>query len=321
MRMASGTSLLLCVIVLVGVGTPCAAQGPLFQSQGAAVHPPSPAKDKSKTKPADSSSDSQDQDDVPDEDLAPAAVQLDVSNSSPLIQELYQATRETKEKEILARLDTVKKLIDTADLNATDPQGRTALHWAVFGSSYNIKPSVLVAYEEIADTLIGRGVDINKQDVYQDTALDYVLYAPTFEIQTLLLEHGASSGFLAAFYNFFNQMAEGVPQTHAAAVAQSRRADLAPGATLSLRLDVPVYSDRSRTGDPIEATVTYPLCRNGEQVACKDGELLVPPGSKVNGTVLFAQKAPDKYSRPRLVLDFSNILHKNASVPRSMRGF
>jgi hypothetical protein len=31
----------------------------------------------------------------------------------------------------------------------------------------------------------------------------------------------------------------------------------------------------------------------------------------VNGTVLFAAKAPDKYSRPRLVLDFSNILHKS----------
>ena len=57
--------------------------------------------------------------------------------------------------------------------------------------------------------------------------------------------------------------------------------------------------------------VTYPLCTNGEFMACKPGELLVPPGTKVNGTVLFAQKAPDKYWRPRLVLDFSNILHKD----------
>ncbi len=86
---------------------------------------------------------------------------------------------------------------------------------------------------------------------------------------------------------------------------------LLPGQTLSVRLEVPVYSDRSRTGDPITATVTYPLCKNGEQVACKEGELLIPPGTKVNGTILFASKAPDKYSRPRLVLDFSNILHKD----------
>jgi hypothetical protein len=251
-------------------------------------------------------------DEFPDDELAPAAVQMDVSNLSPLLLDLYQATRETKEQQVLDRLSHAKGLIEGgADLKATDPQGRTALHWAVFGASYHTKPNVLVAYEEIADSLIQRGVEINKQDVYQDTALDYLLYSPSFEMQTLLIENGASSGFLAAFYTFFNQVSTNVPPTHDTAVALTRRADLAPGATLDVRLDVPVYSDRSRTGDPIEATVTYPLCRNGEQLACKDGELLVSPGTKVNGTVLFAAKAPDKYSRPRMVLDFSNIVHKD----------
>jgi LssY C-terminus len=46
-------------------------------------------------------------------------------------------------------------------------------------------------------------------------------------------------------------------------------------------------------------------------MSCNPGELLIPPGTAINGTILFAQKAPDKYSRPRLVLDFSNILHKD----------
>jgi hypothetical protein len=141
--------------------------------------------------------------------------------------------------------------------------------------------------------------------------LDYLLYSPNFEMQTLLIENGASSGFLVAFYNFFDEMQQAAPQTHASAVALSRKAELAPGLTMSVRLLAPVYSDRSRTGDPITATVTYPLCKNGEQVACKPGELLVPPGTSVNGTILFAKKAPDKYSRPLLVLDFSNILHSN----------
>jgi hypothetical protein len=100
-------------------------------------------------------------------------------------------------------------------------------------------------------------------------------------------------------------------ETHTGAVALPRKTDLAPGLTMSVRLDGAVYSDRSRTGDPISATVTYPLCKNGEQVACKQGELLIPPGTKVNGTILFAKKAPDKYSGPLLVLDFSNILHQN----------
>jgi hypothetical protein len=250
--------------------------------------------------------------DPPEDELAPAAMQLDVSKSSPLIQTLYQATRETKEQPILDRLGEAKKLIaGGADLKATDDRGRTALHWAVFGSSYATKPSVLVEYEEVADELIKCGVEINKEDMYQDTALDYLLYAPTYEMQTLLVENGATSGFLAAFYHYFNQVSNGIPAQQNQAIAISRKADLAPGATMSVRLLGPVYSDRSRTGDPVEGVVTYPVCKNGEQLACNEGELLVPPGTKVNGTVLFAAKAPDKYSRPRLVLDFSNIVHKS----------
>ncbi len=246
-----------------------------------------------------------------EEELAPAAVQLDVSKDSPLVQELYRATRETKDKAILADLAKAKALVASADVKATDPQERTALHWAVFGASYSTNPKVVVAYEQIADALIAGGADINKEDIYNDTPLDYLLYSPNFEMQTLLIENGASSGFLAAFYKFFNQPSTNFPQTHSAAVTASRQADLTPGATLSIRLNGPVYSDRSRTGDPIQAVVTYPLCKNGEQVACKRWELLVAPGTQVEGTVLFAHKAPDKYSQPRMVLDFANIVHKD----------
>jgi hypothetical protein len=44
----------------------------------------------------------------PEGELAPAAIQLDVSQASPLIQELYAATRETKEQPTLARLVQAK---------------------------------------------------------------------------------------------------------------------------------------------------------------------------------------------------------------------
>ncbi len=250
----------------------------------------------------------------PSEELAPAAVQMDVSRVPPLIQALYQATRETKENQILDRLATAKSLIPNADLKATDEQGRTALHWAVFGSSYNVKPRVLVAYADIANDLIQRGIRINQEDVYQDTALDYLLYSPTFEMQTLLIEHGATSGFLAASYQYFKQMLQCSGDKDLSKLPVSPDADLKPGLTLSLRLDTPVFSDRSRTGDPVQATVTYPLCKSGENIQCEQGELLIPPGTKVNGTVLFAQKAPNKYSRPRLVLDFSNVIHKQDTL-------
>jgi len=259
---------------------------------------------------------------TPEEELAPAALGIDVSSSPPLIQTLYQATRETKENDILARLEQAKQLVESgADLKATDPQGRTALHWAVFGASYIPKPSVLVAYEDLADTLIARGVAINHQDDYQDTALDYLLYSSSFEMQTLLLESGANSGFLAGVYQAADPCnlpqsarTSATPPVTASRAKTARDDQIFAGATLSIRLDVPVYSDRSRTGDPIQGTVTYPLCKDGEQIECKPGELLVSPGTKVSGTILFAQKAPDKYSRPRLVLDFSNIVHANKQL-------
>src|ERR1700722_7297062 len=144
---------------------------------------------------------------VPDGELAPAAVHLDVSNASKLIQVLYAATRETKTQPTLDDLAQAKSLLDAgADVKATDSLGRTALHWAIFGSSYASNQALIVAYEETAAALIAHGVDINHEDVYNDTALDYLLYSPNFEMQTLLIENGASSGFLAASFNFLNQL-------------------------------------------------------------------------------------------------------------------
>lgn len=251
---------------------------------------------------------------APDYDVETAAVQLDLTHSSPLIQALYQATRETKEQPILEQLTKAKGLLaDGADVKATDEYGRTALHWAIFGSSYNTNPKIIVSYEEIADQLIQHGVDINHEDIYNDTALDYLLYSPNFEMQTLLIEKGATSGFLIASFQFFKDETGGMPGSVAAGMAQSMHADLSPGLTLSIRLDGPVYSEHSRTGDPVTGTVTYPLCKDGENITCKPGELLIPPGTKVQATILFAQKASSKYSRPRLVLDFSNIIHADGT--------
>jgi ankyrin repeat protein len=341
---------------------------PADSHAAAAFAPQQNAKQNTENKPAkksaaaaksdDDDQDKNDKDDDENADDDPAAVNLDVSQDSPLIRELYQATRVTKEKDILAHLDAAKKLIDSgADVKAADPQGRTALHWAVFGSSYNTKTKIIVSYEEIADSLIQKGVEINREDAYQDTALDYLLYSPNFEMQTLLLENGATSGFLTAFYKFFTERsqelaAQTAAQTPNATTPAGARAtaktvatkpsasdatadaanpdtatiampafataagkfDLTPGQTLSVRLENPVFSNQSRTGDPVTATVTYPLCKNGEQVECNAGELIVPPGTKINGTILFAQKAPNKYARPRLVLDFSNVLHSNGQL-------
>ena len=116
---------------------------------------------------------------------------------------LYAATRETKDQPTLDDLAQAKTLMSGgADVKATDSLGRTALHWAIFGSSYTSKSELIVAYEEVAAALIAHGVDINHEDTYNDTALDYLLYSPNFEMQTLLIEHGATSGFLGCLVQF-----------------------------------------------------------------------------------------------------------------------
>jgi len=290
--------------------------GPTTIHHAAAQTKPAPPvkTDQQPADPSDTADATPNAQETPDDELDTAAVTLDLTHTSPLIQKLYQATRETKEQAILDRLAEAKNLIaNGADVKATDQYGRTALHWTIFGSSYNTRPKIIVAYEGIADQLIQHGVEINREDIYNDTALDYLLYSPNFEIQTLLIENGATSGFLTAFFHFFNQENGDMPHSIAASVAQSRQADLSPGQTLSVRLNGPVYSEHSRTGDPVEATVTYPLCKTGENISCPAGELVIAPGTKVQATVLFAQKAPDKYSRPRLVLDFSNIVHADGT--------
>jgi hypothetical protein len=288
--------------------------------------------------PASSSSAAMDDAEPPEGELAPAALQLDESKASPLIQVLYAATRETKDQPTLDDLAQAKTLINSgADVKATDSLGRTALHWTIFGSSYATKAPLIVAYEEVAAALIAHGVDINREDAYNNTALDYLLYSPNFEMQTLLIENSATSGFLAASFNFIHELdicntpANQNPTSRASAnhvaphpvsaappdatrIAMTTKTDLVPGLTMSIRLVSPVSSDGSRTGDPMEGVVTYPLCTNGEWMACKPGTLLVPPGTKVKGTVLFAQKAPDKYSRPILVLTFATITHKDGTT-------
>jgi hypothetical protein len=309
MPTSSRKSLLLAAICLLLAGS-LAIDTALAQT-----NPASPPKATQKApSQADTAKGDADEEDTPNDELEEAAVKLDVSHSSPLIQKLYQATRDTKEQDILARLTEAKKLLaDGADVKATDQYGRTALHWTVFGSSYNTKPSIIVSYEEMADQLLQKGVDINHEDIYNDTALDYLIYSPNFEIQTLLIEHGATSGFLIATFQYVRDEIGELPKNVNEGMAKAMQADLAPGQTLSIRLNGPVYSEHSRTGDPVEGTVTYPLCKDGENITCPDGQLVVPPGTRVQATILFAQKASSKYSRPRLVLDFSNIIHADGT--------
>src|SRR5262249_11876173 len=159
----------------------------------------------------------------------------------------------------------------------------------------------LTAYTEIADVLITRGVAVNDEDIYNNTALDYLLYSPNFQLQTLLLEKDATSGSLAAFFKFSKETNS---QSARAAATVGRGVTppvtLTAGVMIPSRLNAPVWSDKSRIGDAVDAVITAPVA--------KGSQVLLAPGAKLDGSVLFAQKAADAYSRPRLVLDISNVV-------------
>jgi hypothetical protein len=103
MQIATKYLCLLLIIFVSLVGTSISAVNSRSDEQNAPKPKPA-SKPSSDTKKADDDTSDKDQDEPVDEDLAPAAVQIDVSKSSPLIQTLYQAARETKEQQILAQL-------------------------------------------------------------------------------------------------------------------------------------------------------------------------------------------------------------------------
>jgi len=75
---------------------------------------PSASADKTASPKTESAKAAPDSEDIPDAELEAAAVQLDLSHSSPLIQKLYEATRETKEQAILDSLSQAKQLLADA---------------------------------------------------------------------------------------------------------------------------------------------------------------------------------------------------------------
>lgn len=79
--------------------------------EAAGQQPSNPQEQPTGVPVVDSASESQEES---PEELAPAAVQLDHSHSSPLIQLLYAATCETKQQPTLDRLAEAQKLVEAA---------------------------------------------------------------------------------------------------------------------------------------------------------------------------------------------------------------
>ncbi|WP_163101176.1 M48 family metallopeptidase [Peribacillus alkalitolerans] len=79
-------------------------------------------------------------------------------------------------------VDLVAKLLkeDASQIDATDSDGSTALHWAVYSESY-----------EATKLLLESGADPNIADIWETTPLISATYNENVEMVKLLLNHGA----------------------------------------------------------------------------------------------------------------------------------
>jgi LssY C-terminus len=233
--------------------------------------------------------------------------------SDPLLDAIYQASRQERSKDSMRYLDQARQLlIQGARIDAKDAQGRTGLHWTVIGAMYAQEEKHVQAYLELADLLISRGVGINLEDEYGNTALDFQEVSPNDEILYLLLDNGARNGA----GKDENEMLDHLMQRLSTAfitgdldkIRTDLTSDLPAGTELRIRLANKLGSRISRGGDPVEAVVIAPVMV-GDRV-------VIAPGTKVLGTVILALRAYNDYRRAQLVLDFPYLVHLSGARTR-----
>lgn len=83
-----------------------------------------------------------------------------------------------------------------ADVNARGANNRTALHWAVIGllSRNAAQASQRQVYMDVIEDLIAREADLNAEDDFGHTVLDWNEVVENEELEELLLVNGAERG-------------------------------------------------------------------------------------------------------------------------------
>src|SRR5262245_39432000 len=203
------------------------------------------------------------------QDLTKSSASADPGRG-PLLDALYQASRDEHSKDSIHLLEQARDLINQgADVKTKDIEGRTPLHWAVIGSIYARDEKLSQAYLELVNLLISRGAEVNAQDKYGNTPLDFQEVSSNDEILYLLLDQGASNGpgkdETRRLTNFINSLSTAVASGDIGTVRRELSADLPAGSQLQIRLTTNVGSQISRSGDPVEAVVIAPV-RVGERV-------------------------------------------------------
>ena len=212
---------------------------------------------------------------------------------------LYLASR--PDRYTLPYIEQAKSLLEQgASPKVADERGRTPLHWAVIGGIYADNKQLIAAYTDITELLIGAGADVNVEDQFGNAPIDYQERSPTQAIMELLLEAGAQPGQgqnqLAQLQKLWLDASTAANANDLNAVRAALASDLPIGTLVPVKLTSSV-SSRNRVGDPFEAVVSVPVV--------VDNRIVIPAHTKIEGTILYAAKSPNRYERSQLVLDFA----------------
>ena len=160
------------------------------------------------------------------------------------------------------------------------------------------------SYADIAELLIAAGAEVNAEDRYGNTPLDYQELSTAQEMLELLLEADATGrNELAQLEELLSSVLTAARAGDLAKVQAELLSDLPLGTAIPIKLTTPVSSNKSRAGDPIEAVVAAPVS--------VDDRVVIAPGTRLEGTVLYAGKSPNRFERSQVVLEFPNLVYSD----------
>ncbi|MCO5351298.1 MAG: LssY C-terminal domain-containing protein [Bryobacteraceae bacterium] len=243
--------------------------------------------------------------------ITPAADPL--AQGRELTSALQQSTQENKRKEINSILGRARKLVvGGADVNVRGAQGRTPLHWIAIGTSQFNNKKVHRAYRELAELLIDQQANVNAEDDYGNTPLDWEEANPEESLRYVLEQAGARNGSSHSDANrmlaYLEELRRLAKNKDLAGLTRILDADLPAGAEIWVRITEPIHTKRSRSGDPLTAVVIAPVRH--------EGRILLEAGTKVEGTLLRARSARNRFTRAEAVIDLTNFHHADGTISR-----
>ena len=189
------------------------------------------------------------------------------------------------------------------------------MHWTAIGAAGTTDSRLLGAYAEIADALIGQGVDVNRRDDLGLAPMDWLPAAADSPIAIMLHDHGGERAVTgpvgAAVSGLLASLDEAAGTGDISKIRTLLDVSLPTLTEISIRLGSGISSHSSRPGDVVDAVVTVPVA--------VDNRIVVGAGASLRGTVLFARRARDQFQQAHLYVHFGQLTQPGLAAPATIQ--